>query len=95
LLSLSKTTKSRLTYELVECDLFVNDLKLQFNLPDSKAYDNFMEQKIVNISEIDPEFYDAPAFSNIEWKNVMFNDRHVFTRYACHGFHHKMCKRKD
>jgi hypothetical protein len=27
-------------YELVECHLFINDLKLKFNLPDSEVYDN-------------------------------------------------------
>jgi hypothetical protein len=41
-----------------------------------------MEQKIVNFSEIDPEFNDAPKFSNIDWKNVMYYERYVFTRYA-------------
>jgi hypothetical protein len=91
---MDKTLRSRLTYELVETDLFVNDLKCKYKLPDTVAYNDFMEQKIVNFSQIDPEFYETPAFSDSKWKNVNFKDRHLFTRYACHGFHHKLCKRK-
>jgi Reverse transcriptase (RNA-dependent DNA polymerase) len=94
-LSMDKTLRSRFTYELAETDLFVNDLKCKYNLSDTTAYDEFMEQKIVNFSQIDPDFYETPAFSDAKWKNVNFKDRHLLTRYACHGFHHKICKRKD
>jgi hypothetical protein len=58
------------------------------------AYDDFTEQKIVNFSQIISKFYETPAFNDFNWKNVNSKDRHLFTRYACHGFHHKMCKRK-
>jgi hypothetical protein len=54
-----------------------------------------MEQKIVNFSQIDPNFYETPAFSDAKWKNVNFKGRHLLTRYACHGFHHKICIRKE
>jgi hypothetical protein len=93
-LSMDKKLKSRFTYELVETDLFVNDLKYKYNLPDTEEYDKFMIKKIVNFSQIDPNFYETPAFSDPKWKNVNFKDRHLFTRYACHGFHFKLCKRR-
>jgi hypothetical protein len=94
-LSLSKHTKSRFTYELTETDLFMNDLKNKYNLPETLAYDKFIEQKLVNFAEIHPDFYETPAFLDSNWKKVNIKDRHLFTRYACHGFHHKMCEVSD
>jgi hypothetical protein len=94
-LSVSKYTKSRFTYELTETDLFVNDLKMKYKLIDTVAYDKFIEQKIINFSLIDPLFYETPAFNDFKWKNINFKDRHLFTRYACHGFHHKLCENSN
>jgi hypothetical protein len=93
-LSLSKYTKSRFVYELIETDLFVNDLKSKFSLSDTSDYDKFMEQKLITFSEIDPDFYLTPAMCNTSWKEINCKDRHMFTRYACHGFHHLFCKDK-
>jgi hypothetical protein len=72
----------------------VNDLKQKYNLPDTAAYDDFMEQKIVNFSQLNSKFYKTPAFNGSNWKNFNSKDRKLFTRYACHGFHYKMCKWK-
>jgi hypothetical protein len=80
-------------YEL-ETDLFVNDLRQKYNLPDTAAIDDFMEQKIVNFSQINSKFYETPAFNDYNWKNVNSKDRHLFTRYACHGIHHKCANEK-
>jgi hypothetical protein len=66
-------------YELVETDLFVNDLKLMYNLADTAAYDDFMEQKIVNFSQINSKYYETLAFNDSNWKNVKLTDRHLFT----------------
>jgi hypothetical protein len=51
-------------------------------------------KSILNFSQIDPNFYEIPAFSDPKWKNVNFKDRILFTHYACHGFHFKLCKRR-
>jgi hypothetical protein len=95
LLSLSKYTKSRFVYELVETDLLINELKMKFSLPDTLEYDKFMEQKILTFSEIDPLFYETPIFADNKWKNANFKDRHMLTRYACHGFHHLLCENQS
>jgi hypothetical protein len=60
--------RSRFTYEFVETDLFVNDLKQKYNLPDTAAYDDFMEQKIVNFSQINSKCYETQAFNDSNWK---------------------------
>jgi hypothetical protein len=61
-LSLKKTISSRFTYELVETDLYENDLNHKYNLPDTAAYDDFMEQQIVNFSQINSKFFETPVF---------------------------------
>lgn len=96
LLSLSKYTKSRFTYKLVETDLFINDLMNRFSLnsDDNKDYDKFKQQKEFAFWEIDAQFYDTPAFKNTSWKETNCKDRHIFTRFACHGFHYLLCKNK-
>jgi serine/threonine protein kinase HipA of HipAB toxin-antitoxin module len=38
------------------------------------------------------KFLDTPAMRNDVWKQPLFEkDRHVFTRYAIHGFHNQIC----
>jgi hypothetical protein len=59
-LSMDKTLRSKFTYELVETDLFVHDLKREYNLPDTAAYDEIMEQKN-HKSKIDPNFYETSS----------------------------------
>jgi len=93
-LSLSKYTKSTYVYELIETDLFVNDLISKFSLPDTSEYDKFMVQKLITFSEIDPDFYLTLAMCNTSWKVINCKDRHMFMRCACHGFHHLFCKDK-
>jgi Reverse transcriptase (RNA-dependent DNA polymerase) len=94
-LSLSKYTKSRFVYELAETDLLVHDLQNKYSLPDTTEYDKFMLQKLITFSEIDPQFYETPAMLDPSWKEINCKDRHLFTRYACHGFHYLLCKNKS
>jgi hypothetical protein len=91
-LSIEKKRKSRFTYQLVETDLLANDLKYKYNLPDTDEYDKVMVKEIVNFSQIYNNFLKTLAFSDPKRKNLNFKDRHLFTRYACHGFHFKLCK---
>ncbi|CAB3387477.1 Hypothetical predicted protein [Cloeon dipterum] len=50
---------------------------------------------LFKISEIDPEFYGAPAMVNPSWKSVCYDMRHALTRHACHDFHFLLCKTKN
>jgi len=93
-LSLSKYTKSRFVYDLIETDLFVNDLKSKLFLPDTSEYDKFMEQKLITFLEIDLDFYLTPAMCNTSWKEINCKNRNMFTRYAFHGFHYLFCNDK-
>jgi hypothetical protein len=94
LLSLSKFVKSRFTYQLAECDLFIQDLRNKFKLAATANYENFLTQHLTNSSTIENKFYETPAMTDNKWKRCNFLNRHVYTRHACHGFHFKLCKNK-
>jgi hypothetical protein len=94
-LGLSKFTRSRYVYELVGEDLFVTDLKNRFNLPDTNVYLKFCEEKAKNKNSICAEFYQIETMTNGNWRRCLFSDRHVFTRFACHGYHYLFCKNQS
>jgi hypothetical protein len=94
-LGLSKFTRSRYVYELVGEGLFVTDLKSRFNLSDTNVYLKFCEEKAKNKNAICQEFYQIETMTNGNWKQGIFPDRHVFTRFACHGYHYLFCKNKS
>jgi hypothetical protein len=39
-------------------------------------------------------FYSTDAMVNREWTQEENDLRHVMTRFAIHGFHHRICSRK-
>jgi hypothetical protein len=45
LLSVDKSTRTRFTYSLVNCNLFVAELKRRFHLPDTTEYLKFYRQR--------------------------------------------------
>jgi hypothetical protein len=90
-LSVSKYSRNRLVYQLCDCQYFVTFLKTQFNLCSTPAYESFIIECNNKVAEIDPCFYQTPAFLNQSWKKPHFNKRHTFTRYSMHGFHHLIC----
>jgi hypothetical protein len=94
-LGLSKFTRSRYVYELVGEDLFVNDLKNRFQLPDTNNYLKFCEEKSKNKNSICQEFYKTETMTKSNWKQGLFKDRHVFTRFACHGYHYLFCSNQS
>lgn len=94
-LCLSKFTKSRLVYELTGENFFVQELQTQFNLPITPVFKTFIKRRVDKSEDINLSFYNTPAFSNVNWKNPNFKNRHIFTRFAVHGFHHKICIIKE
>jgi Reverse transcriptase (RNA-dependent DNA polymerase) len=93
-LCLSKFTKSRFVYELADTGLFIDDLRLKYSLPATENYNKFLFNQSHSSTEIDFKFYDTPAMVNQDWKKACFENRHVFTRHACHGFHYVLCRTK-
>jgi Reverse transcriptase (RNA-dependent DNA polymerase) len=94
-LCLSKFTKSRYVYELADTGLFIDDLRNKYSLPETESYNKFLINQSHSSTDIDLKFYDTPAMVNQNWKKACFENRHVFTRYACHGFHYVLCRTKN
>lgn len=90
-LSLSKFSKSRLVYELANTPFFVAEIREKFKLPETKNYNKFLIERCDKMSEIDFEFYMTAAMKSDIWHQSNFIKRHVFTRYAAHGFHFLVC----
>ncbi|CAB3388158.1 Hypothetical predicted protein [Cloeon dipterum] len=86
---------SRLAYKLADTEFFVDKLCSRFSLPRTQNYNKFIDNQLFKISEIDPEFYSAPAMVNPSWKSVCYDMRHALTRHACHDFHFLLCKTKN
>jgi Reverse transcriptase (RNA-dependent DNA polymerase)/Endonuclease-reverse transcriptase len=94
-LCLSKYTKSRLVYELTGEEFFVRELQKQFNLPETENYLKFIKKRIDKSEDINLSFYNTFALKNQRWKEPNRRNRHVVTRFAVHGFHHKICVVKE
>jgi len=46
-LGLSKYTRSRFVYELLDFDLFIHDLKIKFSLADRQEFEHYFETKML------------------------------------------------
>jgi hypothetical protein len=95
LLCLHISTKSRLVYPLVDTLFFVEEIQSQFNLNKTVQYQEFIASQYAKIAEISPDFYKTHAFKTDRWKESLHENRHLFTRYAAHGFHYHFCKNKE
>jgi hypothetical protein len=92
-LGVGKKNKNTYVYKLVDEPLFVADLKNQYNLPDTENYVKFLSMYTAeHMSRFNVKFLETPAMRNDVWKQPLFEtNRHVFTRFAIHGFHDKIC----
>jgi len=93
-LKVHKTSRNRLVYTLLGEVPFVQSFKERRGLADTRAWTLFRAQWESKCGEIDPMFYNVPAMRNHGWKEAGVDDRHVWTRVAIHGFHHKLCLRR-
>ncbi|MGL5468713.1 MAG: hypothetical protein ACRDCT_11105, partial [Shewanella sp.] len=96
-LGVSKKVKNTYVYRLAEESLFVEDLQTQFNLPSTQNFNDFVnEYKSEHATRFNAKFLETPAMCNNIWKQPLFEtERHVFTRFAIHGFHNQICKESN
>ena len=92
-LCVSKYTPSRLVYMLTKETFYIEDLKLDLSLPTSEAYQSLLKELQEKREHIWQEFYCTDAMINREWTKANYELRHIFTCFAVHGFHHRICKR--
>ncbi|PSN52113.1 hypothetical protein C0J52_04342 [Blattella germanica] len=90
-LGLSKFTPSRITYLLSKEPFYLEELRLQRLLTATRPYKTVMQEMEAKRTEIWQDLYSTDAMMNEEWKKAEYELRHVVTRFAAHGFHHKFC----
>ncbi|PSN45283.1 hypothetical protein C0J52_17530 [Blattella germanica] len=83
------TAPSRLVYELAKETFFVENLRLA--LPCTIAFDMYIAERTKKRQEIGAEFYATDTMLYRYWTKENQELRHVTTRAAIHGFHHKIC----
>ena len=83
------TAPSRLVYELAKETFYIEDLRL--TLPYTRAFDKCRAERTKKQREIDREFYATDAMIYRNWTRENQEQRHIITRTAIHGFHHKIC----
>ena len=63
-------------------------------LPTTKPYQDLLGSRIRK-REVDIEFYETSAVIDKNWKKANQEQRQAVTRFAVHGFQHKLCKNKQ
>jgi hypothetical protein len=94
-LGVSKKSRSRHIYELLDIDLFASDICQKYSLEQTTAFNKFCEGEFMKKLGICNEFYETETMRKEDWKGPYFDDRHVFARFACHGYHYLFCKNKS
>jgi hypothetical protein len=91
-MGVSKYNKNTYTYRLVEEDLFVRELRQRFDLPETNNYVNFVAKyEATHVNNFNEKYLGTPAVRDQVWKQPLFENRHVFCRFAMHGFHNQIC----
>lgn len=88
---MGKTAPSRLVYELTKETFYIQDLRLSLHLPTTRPYDEVLRRRESKRMDIDLDFYSTGAMMERNWTKENQPQRHTITRYAIHGFHHKIC----
>lgn len=88
---LSKHAPSRLTYILAREPYLIEELRYRLLLPSTDAYERLHQELNAKREEIWPDFFCTDAMIFTEWMRPNYDLRHLMTRFAVHGFHHKVC----
>jgi hypothetical protein len=93
-LCMSQKSRSRLAYALADTIFFVEEIFEKFDLPETQNYKDFLELQYSKLASIDEDFHKTQAMKTNKWKEPQFDKRHLFTRFAVHGFHFTICENK-
>ena len=91
---LSKYTPSRLVYVLARESFCIEDIRSLHQLPSTNPYQELLRDLQEKKNEIWADFYCTDAMIEREWTRSGYELRHVMTRFAVHGFHHRICATK-
>ena len=91
-LAVPKCTRNRKVSILVGYPLLSESLVQSGRVLETPAYNQYIKKLEDKLAEIDPSFFDTIALTQDDWRNHCNKKRHLVTRLAVHGFHHKLCK---
>lgn len=94
-LGLHSSSRSRYVFLLANSPLFIEDLVSRFHLPPTEIYKEWIRLWEDKMADVDPQFFNTDAMLNDDWKKPDRRTRHLATRYAIHGFHHRVCSTKS
>lgn len=96
-LSVHKSSSNTLIFHMTGVERYGESIIARYgnmiNPEHIEKYRNIVEEK--NMIFTVSNFTDGPAFKSNMWKNHCQQNRHLITRYTVHGFHHKICWRKE
>ena len=72
----------------------IEDLRTQMLLQRTPAYEELLRELQGKRDSIEECFYITDAIVNREWTQEEYDLRQVMTRFAVHGFCHRICSRK-
>ena len=90
-LGLHRVARNRLVYLLADTPLFIEELRHRFDLPTTPSFKEVLSTWEAKFADIDADFLNSGAMRSQTWKEGNRSNRHVVTRYAVHGYHHKLC----
>lgn len=94
-LGVSKFALSRYVYVLARETFLVEDLRTQLLLPSTPPCEELLRDLRRKRDYISESFYATDAMLNKDWMRAEYDLRHVVTRFAIHGFHHRICTRRS
>ena len=92
-LCVSKYTPNRITYILADTT-FIEDLMAAHNLVPNPQSTRFLEDRRQKSRNVHRGLLNTPAMTSSEWKEANYLLRHLYTRVAAHGLHHRICETK-
>lgn len=92
-LKVHRLSPNRLVYLIAGTPLFIEDLQRRYNLPRTRAFQEYLEEWEGKLAEVHPLFFQTQAMTSDAWKRANNDKRHLVTRFAVHGFHHEICTR--
>ena len=78
------------TYTLAYTTFFIEDLMTAHNLVPTLQSTRILEDRRQKSRNEDQGLLDTPAITSSEWKETNYQLRHLYTRVAAHGLHHRI-----
>lgn len=94
ILGVPQNARSRLVYELTRETFLIEDLRCELILSTSTSFKQLIQDLHEKKNSIPEDFYATSAMQDRTWMEANHEIRHMKTRLAIHGFHHKVCCNK-